>query len=145
VLRTLAVVAGTLVVVWLVFVAFVVVAGRRRSGVAFVSPQGALRLLPDTVRLVRGLCRDDAIPRRTRWLVFVLLAYLVSPIDIIPDFVPVIGFADDVVITSLVLRHVIRRSGSAALERHWPGSPEGLAALRSLLRLGGAEAGPEAA
>jgi len=145
VLRTLAVVAGSLIVVWLVFVVFVVVAGRRRNGAAFVSPKDALRLLPDTVRLVRGLCGDDAIPRRTRWLVFVLLAYLVSPIDIIPDFVPVIGFADDVVLTSLVLRHVIRRSGSAALERHWPGSPEGLAALRSLLRLGGAGAGPEAA
>jgi uncharacterized membrane protein YkvA (DUF1232 family) len=55
-----------------------------------------------------------------------LLAYLLSPIDLVPDFVPVIGYADDAVIVALVLRSVLKRAGPEALQRHWPGSPAGL-------------------
>ena len=57
------------------------------------------------------------------WL---LVVYLASPIDIIPDFIPVIGYADDVLIVVLVLRSVVRHSGAAVVAKHWPGSPEGL-------------------
>jgi uncharacterized membrane protein YkvA (DUF1232 family) len=53
----------------------------------------------------------------------------------VPDFIPVIGYADDAIITSFVLRHVIARSGSAKLTEHWPGSETGLATLVRLLRL----------
>jgi uncharacterized membrane protein YkvA (DUF1232 family) len=63
------------------------------------------------------------------WL---LLAYLALPFDIIPDFVPVVGYADDAVIVAWTLRAVVRRSGAAALERHWPGGPDGLAVVRRL-------------
>ena len=94
-----------------------------------------LRLLPDTVRLVRRLTKDRTLPRATRWSVWMLLAYLVSPIDLIPDFVPVVGYADDVIITSIVLRRLVRRAGPEKLREHWPGSPEGLAQLQRLLRL----------
>jgi uncharacterized membrane protein YkvA (DUF1232 family) len=76
-----------------------------------------------------------AIPRSTRWWIWALLIYLAVPIDLVPDFVPVIGYADDAIITSFVLRHVIARAGPAKLTEHWPGSPEGLAALMRLLRL----------
>jgi uncharacterized membrane protein YkvA (DUF1232 family) len=58
-----------------------------------------------------------------------LLGYLVCPIDFIPDFVPVIGYADDAIIVTVVLRSVVRAAGTDALARHWPGSPDGLAAL----------------
>jgi uncharacterized membrane protein YkvA (DUF1232 family) len=66
------------------------------------------------------------------WL---LLGYLALPIDLVPDFIPVIGYADDAVIVVLALRSVTRRAGPEALERHWPGTPEGLAAIRRLARL----------
>jgi uncharacterized membrane protein YkvA (DUF1232 family) len=65
----------------------------------------------------------------------VLLGYLAIPIDLIPDFIPVIGYADDAIIIALVLRSVTRAVGPAALDEHWPGTPEGLAALRRLCRL----------
>jgi uncharacterized membrane protein YkvA (DUF1232 family) len=60
------------------------------------------------------------------WL---LLIYLAVPIDLIPDFIPVIGYADDAIIVALALRSVARRAGSQALHRHWPGSPAGLTAV----------------
>ena len=131
-MRTLLIVVGAIVAVWLAFVVFVAIAKPDET-----SLRDALRLLPDTVRLVRRLVGDRAIPRRTRWLVWALLVYLVLPIDLIPDFVPVVGYADDAIITSLVLRHVVRRAGMAKVTEHWPGTPEGLAALQHLLRLPG--------
>ena len=89
----------------------------------------AMRMLPDLLRLVRRLAADPTVPRGVRVRLVLLLAYLVSPIDLIPDFVPVLGHADDVVVVALVLRSMLRRSGPEALRRHWPGSPEGLAVL----------------
>ena len=64
-----------------------------------------------------------------------MLAFLASPIDLIPDFIPVLGYADDVIITALALRWVTRTAGPEALARHWPGTPDGLAALRRLCQL----------
>jgi uncharacterized membrane protein YkvA (DUF1232 family) len=129
-LRTVAVVAACLVVAWLAFIAFVFVI--RPDG---TSLRDAMRLLPDTLRLVRRLAADRTMPRRTRWLVGLLLLYLASPVDLVPDFVPAIGYADDAIITALVLRHVIRRAGPRKLREHWPGSADGLSTLTRLLRL----------
>ncbi|MCU1430675.1 MAG: cation transporter [Actinomycetia bacterium] len=95
----------------------------------------AARIVPDVVRLVRRLAADKTLPGRVRLRLALLLVYLASPIDFVPDFIPVIGFADDVIVTSLVLRSVIKGAGVEALERHWPGTPTGLATLGRLCRL----------
>lgn len=92
----------------------------------------ALRLLPDLLRMVRGLATDDRLPRGIRIRLWLLLGYLALPIDLVPDVIPVIGYADDAVVVALVLRAVARAAGPEALERHWPGTPEGLAAVRRL-------------
>jgi len=91
-----------------------------------------LRLLPDLVRLLRGLAGDPSLPRGVRVRLWLLLAYLALPIDLVPDFIPVLGYADDAVVVALVLRSVVRRAGTDAVTRHWPGSPEGLTAVRRL-------------
>jgi uncharacterized membrane protein YkvA (DUF1232 family) len=95
-----------------------------------------LRLLPDVLRLVARLARDESLPRGVRWRLWLLLGYLALPIDLIPDFVPVLGYADDAVVVALVLRSVIRKAGHDAIVRHWPGTPAGLASLDRLLRRG---------
>ena len=95
----------------------------------------ALRLLPDLVRLLRRLAADGSLPRGVRIRLWLLLGYLLMPFDLVPDFIPVIGYADDAVIVALALRSVTRRAGPEALDRHWPGSPEGLAAVRRLAGL----------
>lgn len=95
----------------------------------------ALRLLPDLVRLVRRLAADRSLPRGLRVRLWLLLAYLLSPVDLVPDVVPVLGYADDVVVVALALRSAVRTAGDAALERSWPGSPAGLAVVRRLAGL----------
>ena len=119
-----------LVGAWIVFAAFLLVSTPDGNTV-----RETARLLPDSFRLLRRLTTDRAIPLRTRLLVWLLIAYLASPIDLVPDFVPVIGYADDVIIASIVLRHLARRAGPEKLQEHWPGSADGLAHLRRLLRI----------
>jgi uncharacterized membrane protein YkvA (DUF1232 family) len=95
----------------------------------------AVRLLPDLLRLLRRLAADPTVPRGARVGLALLLAYLAMPFDLVPDFVPVLGYADDAIIVSLVLRSIVRRAGSPAVRRHWPGTDAGLAALARLTRL----------
>jgi uncharacterized membrane protein YkvA (DUF1232 family) len=96
-----------------------------------------LRLLPDTIRLLRRLAADGTLPRGVRVRLWLLLGYLALPVDFVPDFIPVLGYADDAIVVAVVLRSVVRRAGSDAVARHWPGTPEGLAALRRVARLPG--------
>ena len=69
------------------------------------------------------------------------MAYLALPIDLVPDFIPVLGYADDAIVVALVLRSVVRGAGPQALKRHWPGTPGRLAAVRRLAGLPAAQAG----
>jgi uncharacterized membrane protein YkvA (DUF1232 family) len=88
-----------------------------------------LRLVPDVVGLLRRMAADETLPRGVRVRLWLLLAYLAMPVDIVPDFLPVIGYADDAVVAALVLRSVARRAGKEALTRHWHGTSDGLAAV----------------
>jgi uncharacterized membrane protein YkvA (DUF1232 family) len=115
-----------LVGVWLALVVALLVAGRRYERPSLGE---MLRLLPDLLRLLKRLAGDKSLPGGVRVRLWLLLAYLAVPIDLIPDFIPVIGYADDAVIVALALRSVARRAGLPALQRHWPGSPAGLAAV----------------
>ncbi len=94
----------------------------------------ALRLLPDLVRLTNRLARDRDLPRGIRVRLVLLVVYLALPIDLVPDFIPVIGYADDAVIVAVVLRSVVRKAGATKIEQHWPGTTDGLAALYRLTR-----------
>jgi uncharacterized membrane protein YkvA (DUF1232 family) len=95
----------------------------------------ALRLLPDLLRLLSRLAADASLPRGIRIRLGLLMAYLAIPIDLIPDFIPILGYADDAIIATVVLRSVIRRTGPDPLTRHWPGTPDGLHALITLAGL----------
>lgn len=132
--RTLLAVGAGLLVVYAALLALLWRYARRHPET--VSLRDALRLLPDLLRLVRRLAADRALPRGVRVRLVLLLVYLAMPFDLVPDVVPVLGYADDAVVVALVLRSVVRRAGPGALQRHWPGSPEGLAVL---LRLAGAD------
>jgi uncharacterized membrane protein YkvA (DUF1232 family) len=91
-----------------------------------------VRIIPDVIRLTRRLAVDRSLPRRLRLWLWLLLAYLASPIDLVPDFIPVIGYADDAAAVAIVLRRVLRAAGRDTLARHWPGTPQGLAVVERL-------------
>ena len=92
--------------------------------------------MPDTIRLLRRLASDHDIPRGIRIRLSALFIYLALPIDLIPDFIPVVGFADDAIFVAIALRSVVKHAGPEAIRRHWPGTADGLA---SLWRLAGLE------
>jgi len=123
----LAGVLGGLLVLWIVLVAGLWLVRPARTSV-----RDALRLLPDLVRLLRRLARDSTLPRGIRLRLWLLLGYLALPFDLIPDVVPVVGYADDAIVVVLTLRSVIRTGGFAAVERQWPGTADGLTVVRRL-------------
>src|SRR5205809_5006713 len=116
IVRALLGLGGALLVAWLALIVTLVVA--RPNGDLL---QQALRLLPDLLRLLRRLAGDRSQPRGVRVRLWLLLAYLAIPVDVIPDFLPVLGYADDAIIVTATLRSVVRRAGLEALQRHWPG------------------------
>jgi uncharacterized membrane protein YkvA (DUF1232 family) len=132
--ETLAGVIGGVLVVYAVLLLLLWTYARRHPET--VTMKDALRLLPDLLRLIRRLLADRSVAVGVRVRLALLLLYLASPIDLVPDFIPVIGYADDVVIVALVLRSVISRAGADAVRRHWPGTPEGLAVMLRLAGLG---------
>jgi uncharacterized membrane protein YkvA (DUF1232 family) len=90
--------------------------GRRKQVVALA------RLIPDSIGLVRALLNDPRVPRRWRWVLAGLFVYLVLPIDLVPDFIPVAGHVDDAVLVVVVMRGVLRAAGPAIVAEHWAGS-----------------------
>jgi uncharacterized membrane protein YkvA (DUF1232 family) len=78
------------------------------------------------------LMSDPRVGRGHRLLVAALVLYLASPIDLVPDFVPVAGQIDDALIVGMSLRLVLRASGPGLLEEHWPGPPSSLAVVLKL-------------
>jgi uncharacterized membrane protein YkvA (DUF1232 family) len=123
-------IVGGLVLIWAVLVAALWLAKPGEYDV-----KAALRLLPDLIRLIKRLATDPDTPRGVRIRLALLLVYLALPIDLIPDFIPVLGYADDAIIVALVLRSATRRAGPDALAKHWPGTPQELIALKRLCRL----------
>lgn len=89
-------------------------------------------LIPDCTVLFGRLLRDSRVPRRRKLLVIPLLGYLVLPIDLIPDFIPVAGQLDDAILAALVLRVVVRGGGGELFDEHWPGPPQSAALIKRL-------------
>ena len=116
-------VLGGLLILWLALVLVLWIEQRRHPGGA--SLRDLVRLAPDVARLLKRLAADRTVSGGVRIWLAVLLLYLLSLIDLIPDFIPVLGYADDAIIVAIALRFATRRAGSDAVERNWPGTPEG--------------------
>jgi uncharacterized membrane protein YkvA (DUF1232 family) len=90
-------------------------------------PDGTLKelasFLPDCVTTVRRLRGDPRVPRRAKLVVAVAGLWVLSPIDLIPEFLPVIGPLDDVVVVALALRYAARQVPAEVLYEAWPGRP----------------------
>jgi uncharacterized membrane protein YkvA (DUF1232 family) len=124
--------AGVALLLYLAGIAALVVAGRRGDARALA------RFIPDCLVLLRRLIGDDRVPRRRKLVLLGLVAYLSSPIDLVPDFIPVIGQLDDVIIAAVALRYALRSGGPKLLTQHWPGPDQSLRVVMRLAYGGGA-------
>jgi uncharacterized membrane protein YkvA (DUF1232 family) len=124
--QLLALSAAAALVLYAGAVAALLWAGRRTDAVALA------RFVPDCVVLFRRLLADDRVPRSRKLLLVPLLLYLVTPLDLVPDFIPVVGALDDAIVVALAFRVVLRGAGPGLVRDHWPGPPR---SLDLLLRL----------
>jgi len=117
---------GLVVLFYVLFVVALLIGGRRESARALAG------FLPDCVVLCSRLLRDSRVPRHRKALIVALVGYLAMPFDLVPDFIPVAGQLDDVVIAALVLRSLLRGGGESIIREHWPGPPNSLAIVLRL-------------
>jgi len=97
--------------------------------------QDAVLLLPNIVKLIGRLLTDSRVPRRSKIVLGMAAAYVVSPIDLIPDVIPVIGWADDVFIVMFALDSVLERAGAEIVNEHWDGPGDLLALVRQSIAM----------
>jgi uncharacterized membrane protein YkvA (DUF1232 family) len=95
------------------------------------------RFVPDCVVLFRRLLGDGRVPRSTKLLLIPAIAYLAFPLDLIPDFIPVIGYLDDAVVLAWALRHIVRVAGPIVVREQWPGPARSLGTLMRLATMDG--------
>jgi len=112
--------------IWTIIVIVLVVVGR-----AVLARELAL-LLPNLIRLFGGLLRDGRVPLRAKIVLAIASVWLASPIDLIPEFIPIVGSLDDAIVAALALRFVLRTTDGAVIRQHWHGDP---ATLQRLLRI----------
>lgn len=94
-----------------------------------------LRALPDLVRLIARLVTDPVLPRSAKIALAAAAVYLASPLDLIPDFIPFLGYLDDLLLASIVLDGILNFVDRAVLLKYWPGTPGSLEQLARAARL----------
>ena len=114
--------------VWLLFIALLWALRPRDARL-----RDLVRAVPDIIRLCRDVFADRSAPRGVRIAIAGLLVYLINPIDLIPEFIPVLGPLDDVIVAVLVLRYIRRRVGTEELRARWRGSEDGFGLLQTVM------------
>jgi uncharacterized membrane protein YkvA (DUF1232 family) len=115
--------------IYLVLVAALIASGRR------LAARELATLLPNLILLFKDLARDPAVPRGPKVVLGLAAVWLVSPIDLLPEFLPVLGPLDDAVIAALALRCLVRRAGLDVVRRHWRGDPATLDVILRAARI----------
>jgi uncharacterized membrane protein YkvA (DUF1232 family) len=82
-----------------------------------------LLLLPRLARMIASLLADGAVPRKAKLALLAAAVYLASPVDLLPDFIPVLGYLDDVLLAAVVVDGLLTVLGRPVVERYWPGDP----------------------
>jgi len=127
-MRTLIIALAIAAAVWMIAIVALVIAGRRTH-----AKELAL-LIPNLLSLLRGLIRDPRVGRFDKFLLVVAVAWVASPIDLIPEFIPVFGPLDDVVVVALILRRLVRHAGPEVVSDHWRGDPDLMQKILKLVR-----------
>jgi len=128
VVRTFLLVVGIGLAVWAVLILVLLLVGKKTAARELAT------LLPNLIRLFRGLLADGRVPLGSKLLLGAAVAWFVSPIDLVPEFIPVLGPLDDAVVAALVLRHVVKKAGRDVVAEHWAGDERTLGVLLRVAR-----------
>ena len=129
-MRTLIIALAIAAGVWVLAIIGLFIAGRRTHA------KELAMILPNLLVLLRGLIRDPRVGRFDKFLLVVAVAWVASPIDLIPEFIPVLGPLDDVVVVALILRRLVKRAGPEVVTEHWRGDPVVMEKILRLVRAG---------
>ena len=114
---------GLAIAIWAVAVIVLIAIGRRSQARELAT------LIPNLLVLFRGLLRDPRVPRSAKlWLGFAVV-WIASPIDLVPEFIPIAGPLDDAIVAALVLRHLLRKTDRSVVFEHWRGEEATLDAI----------------
>lgn len=91
-------------------------------------------MLPNLIKLLSRLIKDPRVPRRSKLVLMVAIGYVMSPIDLLPDVIPVAGIIDDLFLIVFALNHLVERAGEEIVLEHWDGPQDLLGMMRSVLR-----------
>ncbi len=116
--------------VYATVVAALMIAGQRTAA------REVATLLPNLIRLFKGLVKDPRVPRGSKALLLFGAVWVASPIDLIPEFIPFLGPLDDAVVAALILRHLMKTAGPDVIGEHWRGDQ---VTLSRLLRVVGSQ------
>jgi uncharacterized membrane protein YkvA (DUF1232 family) len=94
-----------------------------------------LKALPDLVRLIPRLVGDPLLPRAAKIALGAAMIYLASPIDLIPDFVPLLGYLDDLLLAALLIDGILNWVDRGLVLKYWPGSPDSLERVARAARM----------
>lgn len=94
-----------------------------------------LRALPQLARLIARLVGDPVLPRSAKIALAAAALYLASPIDLVPDFIPLLGYLDDVLLAAVVVDGILNYVDRGLVLRYWPGTPESLDKVARAARL----------
>lgn len=92
-------------------------------------------LIPNLLKLLARLMRDPRVPRRSKLVIGAALAYVASPVDLIPEIIPVVGMADDLLLVAFAINHLVNVAGEELVLEHWDGPRDLLDMIRSILDL----------
>jgi uncharacterized membrane protein YkvA (DUF1232 family) len=93
-----------------------------------------LLLVPRLARMIAALLVDGAVPRRAKLLLAGVALYLASPVDLLPDFIPLLGYVDDLLLGAVVLDALLSAIDRSLLLRYWPADPAKLDAVAAVAR-----------
>jgi uncharacterized membrane protein YkvA (DUF1232 family) len=94
-----------------------------------------LRALPDIARLIARLVGDPVLPRAAKIALAAAAIYLVSPFDLIPDFIPFVGYLDDLLLAAVLVDGIVNYVDRGLVLKYWPGSPESLDRVARVARI----------
>ncbi|MGE5449907.1 MAG: YkvA family protein [Methanomassiliicoccales archaeon] len=86
--------------------------------------RGLLLLIPNLLKLIYRLADDPRVPKSEKLILAATAAYVLSPIDLIPDFIPFLGKVDDLVLIALALKRLFNVAGAEVLNEHWDGTQD---------------------